>query len=56
MGPEIKGNPANRGIEILLEEENPGDVRLTEDALNDGKILHSLNLVADGVEAVAFLR
>ena len=34
----MKGNPVNRGIENLLEEDNPGDVRLTEEALNDGKI------------------
>ena len=46
----------NRGIEILLVEDNPGDVRLTEEALKEGKILNSLNVVADGVEAMAFLR
>ncbi|MGO9571918.1 MAG: response regulator [Desulfomonilaceae bacterium] len=52
----MKGEPVNRGIEILLVEDNPGDVRLTEEALKEGKILNSLNVVADGVEAMAFLR
>ncbi len=52
----MNGEPVNRGIEILLVEDNPGDVRLTEEALKDGKILNSLNVVADGVEAMAFLR
>ena len=44
-----------REIEILLVEDNPGDVRLTKEALNEGKILNNLNVVADGVEATAFL-
>jgi two-component system, chemotaxis family, response regulator Rcp1 len=52
----MNGKPANRGIEILLVEDNPGDVRLTEEALKEGKIFNSLNVVADGVEAIAFLR
>lgn len=46
----------HKGIEILLVEDNPGDVRLTKEALRDGKILNNLNIVADGVEAMAFLR
>lgn len=45
-----------KGIEILLVEDNPGDVRLTKEALRDGKILNNLNVVTDGVEAMAFLR
>jgi chemotaxis family two-component system response regulator Rcp1 len=48
--------PIDRGIEILLVEDNPGDVRLTKEALKDGKILNNLNVVADGVEAMSFLR
>jgi two-component system, chemotaxis family, response regulator Rcp1 len=48
--------PIDRGIEILLVEDNPGDVRLTQEALKDGKILNNLNVVSDGVEAMAFLR
>jgi two-component system, chemotaxis family, response regulator Rcp1 len=43
-------------IEILLVEDNPGDVRLTREALKDGRVHHHLHVVADGVEALAFLR
>ena len=42
-------------IEILLVEDNPGDVRLTKEALNEGKVLNKLHVVEDGVEALAFL-
>jgi len=45
----------NRPIEILLVEDNPGDVRLTQEALKDGKILNNLHVTSDGVEAMAFL-
>jgi len=47
---------ASGAIEILLVEDNPGDVRLTEEALKIGKILNRLSVVNDGVEALAFLR
>ena len=43
-------------IEILLVEDNPGDVRLTQEALKDGKLINNLSVVGDGVEAMAFLR
>ena len=43
-------------IEILLVEDNPGDVRLTMEALKDAKMLNNLNVCADGEEAMAFLR
>ena len=43
-------------IEILLVEDNPGDVRLTIEGLKEGKILNNLNVVGNGVEALAFLR
>jgi CheY-like chemotaxis protein len=43
-------------IEILLAEDNPGDVRLTEKALDHGSIINNLHVVEDGVEAIAFLR
>lgn len=50
---------ANQGtgklIEILLVEDSPGDVRLTEEALKEGKMLNNLSVVKDGVEALAFL-
>ena len=43
-------------IEILLVEDNPADVRLTREALHEEKIHNNLNVVKDGVEALAFLR
>lgn len=42
-------------IEILLVEDNPGDVRLTKEALKEGKVFNNLNVVPDGVEAMAYL-
>ncbi len=46
----------SQGIEILLVEDNPGDVRLTREALKDGKIVNNLHVAEDGVDALAFLR
>ena len=43
-------------IDILLVEDNPGDVRLTIEGLKEGKILNNLSVVSNGVEAMAFLR
>jgi CheY-like chemotaxis protein len=43
-------------FEILLVEDNPGDVELTREALLESKIHMHLNVVPDGVEALAFLR
>lgn len=43
-------------VEILLVEDNPGDIRLTQVALKDSKVLNRLHVVRDGVEAMAFLR
>src|SRR5215471_17594955 len=48
--------PAGRPIEILLVEDNPGDVRLTIEGLNEGKVRNNLHIARDGVEALAFLR
>lgn len=45
-----------RLVEILLAEDNPGDVRLTQEALREGKLRNHLSVVGDGVEAMAFLR
>ena len=47
---------ASRPIEILLVEDNPGDVRLLEEAFREGKVTNSLNVVKDGVAAMAYLR
>jgi CheY-like chemotaxis protein len=44
-----------RPVEILLVEDNPGDVRLTVEALKDGKVLNRLNVVEDGVAALDYL-
>ncbi|WP_262177572.1 response regulator [Haloarcula laminariae] len=46
----------SRAVEILLAEDNPGDVKLTEKALEKGNVLNNLHVVNDGVEAMAFLR
>jgi CheY-like chemotaxis protein len=43
-------------IEILLVEDNPADVRLTQEALKEEKLHNNLSVVNDGVEALAFLR
>ena len=45
-----------RPVEILLVEDNPGDVRLTREALREGKVRNNLSVAADGVEAIAYLR
>lgn len=42
-------------IEILLVEDSPGDVRLTQEVLRDGKVHNNLSVVDDGVKAIAFL-
>lgn len=49
---EKQGSP----VEILLVEDNPGDVRLTIEGLKEGKVRNTLSVVEDGVEALAFLR
>lgn len=51
MNTAKKGQP----IEILLVEDNPGDVRLTQEALKENKVLNNLHVAEDGVEAIAFL-
>ena len=46
-----RGSP----VEILLVEDNPGDVRLTQEALKESKVLNNLYVAYDGVEAMEFL-
>jgi CheY-like chemotaxis protein len=46
----------NRPVEILLVEDNPGDERLTREALKEGKVYNNFHWVKDGVEAMEFLR
>ncbi|NNJ10199.1 response regulator [Chloroflexales bacterium ZM16-3] len=43
-------------IDILLVEDNPGDVRLTQEALRDAKVSTRMYVAIDGVQAMAFLR
>jgi two-component system, chemotaxis family, response regulator Rcp1 len=45
-----------RLIEILLVEDNPGDVRLTREALRDSKVRNNMYVARDGEEAMSFLR
>jgi two-component system, chemotaxis family, response regulator Rcp1 len=47
---------ATTPIQILLVEDSPGDVRLTQEVLRDAKIANDLHVVGDGEEAMAFLR
>lgn len=49
-------NTEGRSVEILLVEDNPGDIRLTMEALKDIKVLNQVSVAKDGVEALAFLR
>lgn len=48
--------PSGEPIAILLVEDNPGDVRLTQEALKDGKMHNDMHVAEDGVEAMSFLR
>lgn len=44
-----------KAIHILLVEDNPGDMRLTTEALKEGKVRNELSWAKDGVEALDFL-
>ena len=46
---------SNKFVEILLVQDNPGDVHLTLEAFKEGKLQNNLNVVNDGKEAMAFL-
>jgi two-component system, chemotaxis family, response regulator Rcp1 len=43
-------------FEILLVEDNPGDVLLTQEAFREGRLAHHLSIVEDGEQAIRFLR
>ena len=47
---------AGRPVEILLVEDNAGDVRLAREGLRECKLLNNLSVASDGVKALAFLR
>jgi chemotaxis family two-component system response regulator Rcp1 len=46
----------SRPIEVLLVEDNPGDVRLTREAFNEAQVTNHLHVVMDGLEAMDFLQ
>jgi two-component system, chemotaxis family, response regulator Rcp1 len=46
----------SKTVDILLVEDNPADVRLTELAFEEGRVTNHLYVAEDGVEAMAFLR
>jgi len=52
----VSTQTARRSADILIVDDNPGDVRLTVEALNDGGMQNSLHTARDGAEAIAFLR
>jgi two-component system, chemotaxis family, response regulator Rcp1 len=43
-------------VEVLLIEDNPGDVRLVREVLKEAQFPHRLSVVKDGTEAIAFIR
>ncbi len=45
-----------KSIDILLVEDNPGDVELVREALSEGKMRNEMHVAADGVQALKFLR
>jgi len=45
-----------KAVEILLIEDNPGDVRLTIEALKECKILNNLHVAEDGIKAMSYLK
>lgn len=47
---------SKRPVQILLVEDNPGDVRLTEEVLREAKVATKLSTVRNGEEAMAFVR
>ena len=47
---------ACKSIEVLLVEDNPGDVRLTMEAFKDARVINHFSVVEDGTEALAYLR
>lgn len=51
----MPGVAPNRPYEVLLVEDNPGDVRLVMEAMGEGRMLKSIHLAQDGVEALDFL-
>jgi CheY-like chemotaxis protein len=45
-----------RVVDVLLVEDDPGDILMTQEAFSDHKVHNRLHVVSDGVEAMSFLR
>ncbi|WP_155373921.1 response regulator [Catellatospora vulcania] len=52
----INEEKGGRPIEVLLVEDDPGDVLMTREAFEEYKMRNTLHVVSDGVEALAYLR
>lgn len=52
----INDDRGGRPIEVLLVEDDPGDVLMTREAFEEYKMRNTLHVVSDGVEALAYLR
>ncbi|MCW3001996.1 MAG: response regulator [Conexibacter sp.] len=52
----MTAKPAGQPIEVLLVEDDAGDVLLIQEAFADNKLLNNLNIVNDGEQALAYLR
>ena len=51
----MRGRRDGQAADVLLIEDNPGDVRLTREAFKEGKLANTLHVVTDGAEAMDFL-
>ena len=51
----MNGHDKIKSIQILLVEDNPGDIRLTQEAFKEGRILVNLTVATDGVQAIEML-
>jgi CheY-like chemotaxis protein len=53
---DIRFGPISVPIEVLLVEDDPGDVLMTQEAFEEHKVRNNLTVVNDGTEAIAYLR
>ena len=54
--PSMHNHKSTKPINILLVEDNPADIRLTQEVFKEGRIRNTLNVVMDGEEAMVYLR
>jgi CheY-like chemotaxis protein len=52
----VSARPSGQAIEILLVEDNLGDIRLTQEVFKECRVLNNLSVIEDGEEAMAYLR